>query len=71
MNKSILFVANVCKEHILKFHVPTIYELKQQGWNVDVAASGEDSIPYCDHQYHTSWKRSPFTFKLFTGIKEL
>ena len=39
--KKLLLVANVVKEHVLKFHVPTIKALKAQGWTVDVAASGE------------------------------
>lgn len=67
----ILLVANVAKEHVLKFHVPTIKMLKEDGWYVDVACSGEDKIPYCNNQYKMSYKRSPFTFETFKGIKEL
>jgi glycosyltransferase EpsD len=69
--KRILFVANVTKEHILKFHVPSIRRLKEEGWIVDVACSGSEDVPYCDHQYHTSWKRSPFTPKNIIGYLEL
>jgi len=69
--KKILFVANVAKEHILKFHIPTIKHFKEEGWQVDVACAGDEEVPYCDHQFHTSWKRSPFTFKTFRGIREL
>lgn len=69
--KKILFVANVGKEHILKFHVPTIKRFKDEGWTVDVACAGEDDIPFCDTQFRTCWKRSPFTPKTFSGIKEL
>ncbi len=69
--KKILFVANVAKEHILKFHVPTIKHFKDNGWQVDVACSGEDDVPFCDRQFRTSWKRSPFTPKTFRGIREL
>ena len=43
--KKLLLVANVVKEHVLKFHVPTIRYLKEQGWTVDVAASGEEDVP--------------------------
>lgn len=73
MNKSrrILFVANVAKEHILKFHVPSIQKFKSEGWIVDVACSGAEDIPYCDNHYKMIWKRSPFTFKTIVGIKEL
>lgn len=69
--KRILFVANVAKEHILKFHIPQIKMFKENGWTVDVACAGNEEIPYCDHQFRTSWKRSPFTLKTFTGIREL
>ncbi len=68
---AILFVANVGKEHILKFHVPTIQKFKEMGWRVDVACAGDDPIPYCDTQYRVSWKRSPFTPKTLTGIREI
>lgn len=69
--KKILFVANVAKEHILKFHVPTIKHFKELGWQVDVACSGPDDVPFCDNHYKTCWKRSPFTFKTIKGIKQL
>lgn len=67
----ILFVANVAKEHILKFHIPTIRAFKKHGWTVDVACSGEEEIPECDHQFRMAWSRSPFTFGTFKGIREL
>ena len=69
--KRILFVANVTKEHILKFHVPSIKAFKDSGWEVDVASSGSEPVPYCDHQYAMCWKRSPFTVKTLKGILEL
>ncbi|MBP1754983.1 MAG: hypothetical protein H6Q59_1381 [Firmicutes bacterium] len=69
--KRILFVANVAKEHILKFHVPSIKKFKEEGWIVDVACSGSEVVPYCDKQFHTSWKRSPFTIKTLLGVLEL
>ena len=49
--KKILFVANVAKEHINKFHLPTIKELKKRGWQVDVACEADVAVPYCDHLY--------------------
>ncbi len=70
MNK-ILFVANVAKEHIIKFHLPQMRVFRERGWQVDVACAGEEEIPHCDQQFHASWKRSPFTLKTFKGIKEL
>lgn len=69
--RKILIVANVAKEHILKFHIPTIKKLKDEGWIVDVACSGKEKIPFCNNQYMMSYKRSPFSLKTFKGIKEL
>lgn len=69
--RSVLFVANVAGDHILRFHVPTIEVFKKNGWRVDVACAGEEVIPHCDFQLHASWKRSPFTLKTFQGIREL
>lgn len=69
--RKILFVANVGKEHILKFHVPTMQVFKENGWQVDVACAGDDPIPFCDTRYPVSWKRSPFTLKTLTGIREI
>ena len=69
--KKLLLVANVVKEHVLKFHVPTIKALKAQGWTVDVAASGEEDVPYCDRQIRGVWKRSPFTPDTLRGVRQL
>lgn len=69
--KNILFVANVAKEHINKFHIPTIKEFKSHDWVVDVACSGDEDVPECDHRFCTCWKRSPFTPKTIRGIFEL
>ena len=69
--KKVLIVANVAKEHILKFHIPTIKMLREEGWQVDVACAGEEDVPYCNHQYRMSYKRNPFSIKTITGIIEL
>lgn len=67
----VLLVANVAKEHVNKFHIPTIKYLQAKGWQVDVACSLDDGVPAGNHVYNMSWKRSPFTFDTFKGIKEL
>lgn len=69
--KKILIVANVAKEHILKFHIPIIKRLKQEGWVVHVACSGEEDVPFCDKKWKMSYKRNPISFKTFTGISQL
>lgn len=70
MNK-ILFVANVAKEHVNKFHIPTIRAFKRRGWVVDVACHNDAVVPECDKQYDMCWQRSPFTFKTINGISQL
>ena len=68
---NVLLVANVAKEHVLKFHLPTIRQMRELGWNVDVACAGDEPVPYCNHQFKMSYKRSPFSFKTIKGIMEL
>lgn len=67
----VLIVANGAKEFVNKFLIPTIRYLKEQGWQVDVACSVDADVPICDNLYNMSWKRSPFTFNTFKGIREL
>lgn len=67
----LLLVANVAKEHVLKFHVPTISMLKDRGWQVDVACKMDASIPCCDHAFNLPTERNPFHFKTIKAIAEL
>ncbi|WP_455683537.1 glycosyltransferase family 4 protein [Thomasclavelia sp.] len=67
----ILIVANVAKEHIIKFHIPTIKMLKENDWEVHVACSGKDKVPYCDKQWEMKYKRNPFSCKTIVGIFQL
>ncbi len=67
----ILLVANVAKEHVNKFHIPTIKYLQSKGCMVDVACSVDEDVPAGNHIYNMSWKRSPFTLQTFRGIGEL
>lgn len=71
MSKKVLLVANVAKEHVLKFHVPTIRRLRSMGWEVDVACKADADIPDASHVYSMSWERSPFTLQTFKGVREL
>lgn len=65
--KKILFVANVAKEHICKFHIPSIKKFKTQGWIVDVASKWDAEVPFVDHQYGMPWNRSPFSMGTIKG----
>lgn len=67
----ILLVANVTKEHVLKFHLPTIKKLKEEGWIVDVASGGAENIPYCDRHIILPIDRSPFKGNIIKGISLL
>lgn len=69
--KKILIVANVAKEHVLKFHIPLIKMLKEDGWIVHVACSGKEKIPYCDKKWEMNYDRSPFSIKTTKSIFEL
>lgn len=69
--KKLLLVANVAKEHVIKFHIPTIKLLTERGWTVDVACSGEDPVPYCHKQYRLSYERASLNGNLLKGIREL
>lgn len=69
--KRVLLVANVAKEHVIKFHLPTIKMLKENGYFVDVACSGIDKVPYCDNQFKMCYKRNPVTIKTILGIFQL
>ena len=67
----ILFVANVAKEHIVKFHIPTIKMLKEHGWRVDVACKADADISYCDDVFDIPTERSPFHLKTISAIRKL
>lgn len=69
--RKILLVANVAKEHVIKFHIPTIKMLRDNGWIVDVACSGKDKVPYCNNQFEVSYERASINGNLLKGIKEL
>ena len=71
LHPHILLVANVAKEHVLKFHVPTIKKLSESGWIVDVACGGNEVIPYCNKQIRLPIDRSPFNGNIIKGIQIL
>ncbi len=69
--KKLLIVANVAKEHIIKFHIPTIKMLKAGGWTVHVACGGDEKIPYCDRQFHLPCDRNPYKIATFKSVQIL
>ncbi|PLR91235.1 glycosyltransferase family 4 protein [Bacillus sp. T33-2] len=71
MVKKILFVATVDKGHILKFHVPYLKYFKDKGFEVHVACSGNEQIPYCDQKHVLPFQRSPYKLSNVTAYRGL
>lgn len=70
----ILFVANVAKEHINKFHIPTIKMLIDKGWEVDVACKMDAEVKFCTESYDLPISRSPFHthwIKAYNKLKKI
>lgn len=67
----LLLVANEAKEHILKFHQPTIKMMINEGWVVDVACGGDEKIECCNTQYKLPISRSPLHTKWNKGYRML
>ena len=50
--KKILFVANVAKEHLNKFHGASVQYFQSQGWRTDIACKVDAEVPFGDHIYN-------------------
>ncbi|RLL42755.1 glycosyltransferase family 1 protein [Oceanobacillus piezotolerans] len=70
MEKKILFCATV-DYHFKAFHLPYMRWFKEQGWEVEVAASGEMELPYTDRKYNIPIQRSPFRRENIVAYKML
>lgn len=70
MSKRILFCATV-DYHFNAFHLPYMKWFKEQGWEVDVAASGEMVLPFVDKKYNIPIQRSPLNKKNILAYKKL
>ncbi len=69
--KKLLFVANVAKEHVNKFHIPFIKMFSENGWQVDVACVHDEDVPYCNRQYDMVYSRNTLSFATVKGIIQL
>lgn len=67
----LLLVANVSKEHIRKFHIPLIEQLKESGWSVDVACRLDEPVPEADNAFDLPCDRDPFRGSIFKSVKAL
>ncbi|RDW20401.1 glycosyltransferase family 4 protein [Oceanobacillus chungangensis] len=70
MPDKILFCATV-DYHFKAFHLPYMKWFKEQGWEVDVAASGNMDLPFTDNKYHIDIQRSPFHQSNIHAYKQL
>lgn len=77
--KKVLFTATVVKTHINVFHLPYLKWLKEQGYEVHVAAKNDFInepciIPNCDKYYDIKFARFPFSkvnIKAYKQLKKL
>jgi glycosyltransferase EpsD len=67
----ILYIANVAGEHICKFYLNEFKKMSELGHCVDVACRLDSDVPYVSRIYPMPWKRSPFHFSTFGGIKKV
>ena len=67
----LLIIANYAKEHINKFHLPTIKKFKDKGWQVDVACRADENIPFCDNVYDLPCSRNLFAIGTLKSVKLL
>jgi glycosyltransferase EpsD len=67
---NILFCATV-DYHFQAFHLPVMKWFQEQGWKVDVAASGNVQLPFTNQQYIIPIERSPYHFSNWRAYKEL
>ena len=67
--KKVLFLSNTA--NFSKFNRPYMRWFKEQGWQVDYASAGEETVLDCDNQYSIPIARSPFSLKNLCALKEL
>lgn len=64
----ILFVATIFK-HFRAFHLPYIEWFKQQGWQVDAMAAGDDVLENVHQSYNVPISRSPFSLSNIVAVR--
>jgi len=68
--KKVLFTATV-DSHIMQFHLPFLKLFKEKGYEVHVATSGNEKIPYCDVKHVVTFERNPIKINNLKAIKQL
>ncbi|WP_246879932.1 glycosyltransferase family 4 protein [Bacillus suaedae] len=70
MVKKVLYCATV-DYHFSAFHLPYMQWFKEQGWDVHVAAAGNNELPFTDKKFTIPIHRSPFKLSNFKAYKQL
>lgn len=65
-----MYIANISK-HILRFHLPYLKWLQDNGYETHVAANGEEEIPFCNVKHNVPIDRSPFSLRNIMAHKIL
>ena len=70
MDKKVLFTADT-DEHILSFHLPYLKLFKNEGYEVHVATSGTEKIPYADQKITIPFDISGLSLTNFNSVKTI
>lgn len=68
--KRILYTASV-DLHIINFHLPYLKFLKDSGYEIHVACSGDRDVEYADIVHRIPFRRSPYDIKNVLAYKRL
>lgn len=68
--KKILFTASVFF-HFNAFHIPYLKYFHDLGYEVYIAAKGDEEVPYADVRHVVNFERSPFSKANFAAYREL
>src|SRR5690625_131563 len=71
MKKRKILYCTTVDYHLKAFHLPYMKWFKEQGWDVDVVASGNIDLPYTDNKYNIPIQRSPFNRKNLSAYRQI
>ena len=65
-----MFTASVVR-HFNAFHIPYLKYFHDLGYEVHIAAKGNDEVPFADVRHEVNFERSPFSKANFVAYREL
>src|SRR5690625_5577495 len=71
MKKSKILYCTSVDSHFKALLLPYMKWLKEDGWDVDVVASGDLDLPYTDNKYNIPIQRSPFNRKNLAAYRQI